>query len=329
MNENGNDAAGNLEFFRSAILEPTLRHQSVRALVGDGRTVSDFGAIETAHWARLGVRIGYFDAKAALELFSSSDEVFEAWSNLKSREIISPDDDWARIIRLGESGKPFLNSELFSPVQIAPRTRELLQNTFQNFLLLVIENILNDDSINFLDSIGWTSDGKWEARRGGGDVIWLGNVQSIGSGFANVLNYCEEMDSSSRSVEEWSRIHLRKGQDSMVKDFMESARAILAPRLNLGTIEIVDRYFALAGEFTNRAREDSPSWLDARQNAFYTLFYLIRNAGGVASMEQEQTRLWNLFTKIAASPMFGNETTTAESLWERRVVEPPEEETSV
>src|SRR5258708_20681728 len=189
MSDQEKHATAGLEFFRSAILDPALEVQSFFDFE-DSNTVSDFGAVEAAHWAWLGVQIGYFDGKDAQELISSSEGVFKAWLNLRNREIISSDDDWAKIIRQAESGQLSLNKELFSgPVNMAPRIRKLLHITFQNVLLLTAENIFEHDSLYFLDSIGWSDHREWDARRVGSVRRLLGAVQDIGFGFANVLNY--------------------------------------------------------------------------------------------------------------------------------------------
>jgi len=337
MSDREKDVTANLEFFKSAILEPALENEYGFDVEGP---VSDFGAVEAAHWAWLGVQIGYFDGKDAQELISSSNGVFRAWSNLQHRQIISPEDRWANVIRIAESGQPALNTGSFSAAEeIGPRTRELLQNTFQTFLLLTAENISDETSRYFLDSIGWTDDREWNARKGGHVHRRSGSVQQVGAGFANVLNYWEEMESSSRSAVnhdaelpyaydlERGSIGFSEGLTSgtAVPNFVQDARAILSRRFNLSHIDIVDRYFALAGEFANRAGEDSPAWLDARLSLFESLISLITYAG--ASVEGHQTRLWNSFTSGFQSPLPENEL----GLWKspRREkdeeVEPPEE----
>src|SRR5439155_14743785 len=149
--------------------------------------------------------------------------------------------------------------------------------TFQNFLLLTAENILDDDSRYFLDSIGWTGDREWNARREGTEYQQLGSVKHIGSGFANVLNYWEEMRSSSLSlIDHEAELSSELKTDSFSAfDFTERARVVLSRRFHLDKIEIADRYFVLASEFANRAREYSPEWLDARLSVFEDLLGLI------------------------------------------------------
>jgi len=324
MSDHENDTTSNLEFFKAAILEPALTTQSLFESEKPGSTVSDFGAIEAANWALLGGLIGYFDGKDAQELISSSQGIFKAWSNLHDRQIISPEEEWARIIRPTESGLPTLNEELFLVVVgIDPRTLELLHNTFQTFLLLTAENVLNYDSRYFLDSIGWTDDEEWAARRTAG--TYQGSVRGLGAGFANVLNYWGEISSSFRSAQHRSRYIDVFGPLARVEisKLTQDVRAILSRRFNLGQIEIVYRYFALAGEFANRAREDSPAWLDARVDIFNNLKFLITYAGGGDSMSGHETPLWNVFARGMESSLAEDEirpvkgSSKKPSIWEQ------------
>jgi len=312
MSDEKRDHTDNLEFFEAAILGAApVNDQGFISF--ESSISSDFGVIEAAHWAWLGVQIGYFDGEDAYELLSSSKDLFRAWSNLLDREIISPEEDWASVIRLGGRGQPALNKKLFSvAVEIAPQTREFLQNTFQTFLLLNAENIMEGDSQYFLDSIGWTSDEKWNACREGMAHRLQGAVQEIGAGFANVLNYWDEMESSSwnvnpdgvRYIFDWGdSIGFTKGlaHEPVFPNFIRDVRAIMSRRFNLDRIEIVDRYFALAGEFTQRAVENSPAWLDARLKVFDQMHRLIKYVGGTTKGRKRQ--LWSVFTKsIESSP---------------------------
>jgi hypothetical protein len=340
MSNEENTKTANLDFFKSAIVEPALSMQRTSRLRGLADVVSDLSVIEGAHWASLGAQIGYFDEEAAEELVSSSQEAFNAWSNLQSRNILSPQEDWARVIRVGEGGHPTLNKDLFSlALEITPEIRELLQQTFQMFLLLTAENILDRNSQYFVDSIGWTDDIEWNLRRSGlttdyeelasfkVSMLRIANELSskdigllfvneldgsdIGLGFANVLNYWEEMNSSSASlrsrvygvydpsVVRERRIVVSFSEDlatSPVWNFSQDARAILSRRFNLSKVEIVERYFELAGEFVNRGRENNAAWLAARSKVFQELAWLITYAGGGGSIKQHLARLWNLFT---------------------------------
>lgn len=335
MSDNERDATANLEFFTSAILEPALEDQQSFGSA-ENVSVSNFGAIEAALWLRLGVQIGYFNAKRANQLISQLTQVYTAWQDLSSRGIISPDDDWAHIIRLGETGQVELNEETFSESRaIAPETRSLLHSTFQTFLLLTAENILDSDSRYFLDNIGWASDRDWNAHRTGTDSLQSGSAAEIERGFANVLNYWSEMKSTSDSAPfGFAELHPPitrsqptppydaghwKAAQHTVQKFIQDARSILSKRFNLGQTKIVRRYFTLASEFANRAREDSAAWLDARLRVFEKLTSLISYAGGEASLRGDWTRFWNLFTlgvensPTAAAPYVSPEQSSAQA----------------
>jgi hypothetical protein len=347
MSDQWKDLTTNLDFFKSAILQPVLEDLS-DVQRNMSTVVSNFGGVEAAHWARLGVKIGYFDAKDAQVLISSSVGVLLAWYQLQRSGIISPQDDWAKVIRRGERGGPDLNTELFTvTANIAPRTQELVQNTFQTFLLLTAEDILDSHSRYFLDSIGWSDREEWNSRLEGTARRQTDSVQAIGFGFANVLSYWEEMDSASFSAEkrdaeysaypQWAHQVYRRGWSTdvgfpggltdvaTVEKFTRDVRAILSRRFNLSSAEIVDRYFALAGEFANRSRDDSPEWLDARLRIFEELIVRMRYAGGGAIVSGDEIRLWNLFTKGVESSPAQNEERRVESPSERLRVEPPEE----
>lgn len=317
MSDDKSNATANLEFFKAAILHPALRHQRFWDDREAGSTVADFGAIEAAHWAWIGVVSGYFDGKAAYDLISSSKGVFNAWSNLRDRGVISAEDDLAAIItQKAEGGQLVLAKEFFFEIEeSAPDPRELLYQTFQTFLLLATENIFKWDSIYFLDSIGWADHEWWNVhRRGAIHPSIIGTVQDIGSGFANILNYWEEMSQPSLTSPE---VPTARILNVPVQRLNETVRFLMQPRFNLGQTEIVDRYFVLAGEFANRAKEDSPAWLDARLNLFKKLILLITYAGGETSVRKDNTRLWNLFaSSIESSPT---------AVWRKLRVKPPEE----
>jgi hypothetical protein len=91
----------------------------------------------------------------------------------------------------------------------------------------------------------------------------------------------------------------------------------------LRKIEIVERYFALAGEFVNRINDNTPEWLDARLDAFQILISQLTRAGGEEHIQAESNRerLWFAFRRGAE----GFPTDTIEELPERIRVRPPEE----
>ena len=292
MNAQEEVLADRLEFFKSAILKRALLYHHLSQIEELGRATSEFGAVEAAHWARLGVQIGYLDAKQAQELFSSSGPVLEAWAYLRNRQIISPEDDWASIIRTDDRGRTTLNEESFSfNKEMHLSTRELLQNTFQTFLLLTSESILDDEAHYFLQSIAWTPAAEWNARKMGMVYWWPnsafrtrlanqwpGSAQGIGAGFADVLNYWEEMESASRDVvrqhDSLSLLSLPAdpaGDLAAVSSFLDDVRKILIPRFRLSHGQTVARYFSFAGELVRRVADDSLECLDARRKIFDNL----------------------------------------------------------
>jgi hypothetical protein len=314
MNDADKKLRANLEFFISAIIEPTFL-RDLDVVLESRSTVSDLAAIEVAHWAWLGVRIGYFEAGDTLALISSLQRVWRAWTNLTDLSIISPDDDWARVIRRGEGERLVLNTELFSVTQeIAPSTQALLHSTFQTFLLLTTENILDAQSSYFLDSIAWSDPVRWHILREGATLRNVNSAQTIGFGFANVLNYWSEMHSTTLSVlersDESSRKRTRNSTFSAaligvspIWNFLEDARLVMSRRFNLSQIEVVERYLVLAGEFTKRAREDSPAWVDARFRVFREVLSDIWYISGTEAVIDNYGRLWNSFTKAIEGPL--------------------------
>src|ERR1700730_7764066 len=108
MDDEKKEATARLEFFKSAILVPAMTYPSW-CKTSEDRVASDYCAVETALWASLGVQIGYFTAIDASELISSSEGVFQAWSNLQSQQNIAPNQHWAKIIQQMEGGPPSLN----------------------------------------------------------------------------------------------------------------------------------------------------------------------------------------------------------------------------
>lgn len=305
------DTAANLQFFRSAILDPALESQRSYGTVED-IIVANFSVLEAAHWAQLGARMGYLDARQAVELISSSEPVFNAWHLLRRDEIISPEDYLGRIIHQEQGGKPSVIEVAFTRDQdIDPRTSELLHDIFQTILLLIAEDILNEESAYFVGSIGWADDREWSARRNGIVLRPHGSVQHVGSGFANVLRYWEEMESLSLAAQEHTS-SLSDMERATLWLFTENIREVLLPRFNLNRLDVVYRYVGLAGEFVSGTRADSPEWLDARLSAFNTLFRLIHYLTRNTSID-DRDRLWDVFTRAMDSSRLDNERRRRES----------------
>jgi hypothetical protein len=153
MSGQDQEKAANLEFFETAILKPTLvDFESEQPTI-----IQAFAVIEAAHWTRLGTHIGYFDEKHGQEIVLSREEVSRALAHLEDSGMLSTPGVWANIIRLGDGGRPVLNQQSFTVSGDAhPQILELLRTTFQLFLLLTAENMLDVNSRFFMDAIGWT-----------------------------------------------------------------------------------------------------------------------------------------------------------------------------
>jgi hypothetical protein len=296
VSERGNLAA-NLQFFRSAIFEPAV---APRIGVEPPHVVtSDFGAIEAAGWARLGTEIGYFDAREAQKLVSSSEAIPEAWANLTGMEALRRGGYLSELFR-GKGGRPLLNRELFSAgMWISPAIRALLQNTFQTFLLLAAEYELVATSSYFLEAIGWETDEAWnDGIRSDKPSIGEG---SIASGFSNVLHYMEDVRSTTffalSGISELGRTRQSGSPERRIfRHYFEAARTIQFSSFNLNKLNVVERYFLLAGEFASLAKDDTPEWFDARSHVFERLEQLISFAAG-PSIRDFRPRLWDEFTK--------------------------------
>jgi hypothetical protein len=165
-----------------------------------------------------------------------------------------------------------------------------------------------------------------------------GNVETIGIGLANVLNYWAEVESllsyavgqpiKQPSLPPYAEImRAAEWQEKIINPirpeivvFYRDVQKIVSSRFNLRTIEFVERYFALAGEFVNRVGDSSPAWLDARLDAFQTLILQVTRAGGEVHIQSESNRerLWFAFRRgIEGSPI--STTERSEKIW----VSPP------
>lgn len=315
MNSMENSTVDNLKFFIEAIVNP-----AVDKTIGGDSAVADLTAVEVLHWARLGVRIGYFNKKS-IEPILSLNSILQ--SSRRCRKRVSADEPWLDIILPGQRGQAILNEKWFTVLDarqqefIKPWKLELLQRTFQTLLLLTSENIIDDNSRYFLDSIGWTSKTEWEVRFSGTFRGMQGSVQQIGCGFANVLDYWEEVRSASISagyeteirsggnVTSWNLDfeHIKgpinfpnyQSPAFVVTDFLKDVRAIVSRQFNLMDPNVIERYFVLAGQFINSQKEDTPEWRDARLRIFEDITELLEYFGADPLFRMQRAHFWNLF----------------------------------
>jgi hypothetical protein len=313
MTDDPKIAASNLDFFISAILTPALRQNPETSEFV--KTADDFGPVEAAQWGRLGAQIGYLGSAQVHELIASSPEILEASSSLRARKTLTGDYDWLTRYYADEPGFRSFNEELFAPPpNVEGPTRDLLQNSFQTILLLTAENIFDEDSQYFLAGISSENESEWNARRTGSNTAEPGSAMKIGNGFANVWSYWEEMESSSRSINDAlvdprlseeageSKDHPLKGVNpDVVHGFTQQVRAILSPRFHLTELVVVERYAALTGEFVNCIRDDTEAWLDARAEVFRQFEQLLSYAGGEDNVREHRDQLWEIFINAGLS----------------------------
>jgi hypothetical protein len=317
---NSTDKEANLYFFDTEILQPAIaalrRSRENKPHLGPS-VAALIGVIEIVHWARLGIQIGYLNTNEAFQLIQASgQDIFDAWYMLKTRNLIPGDHDWTRIFERQEDEKFIFNRKWFATLENTDAQSDLLQAMYQTLLLLLGENILDDASYYFLDSVSYAGELEWRSRfLGTSGAYEGGSAQALGLGFANVLNYWAEVYSllafepNSTSIDGSVRIVGWEREEvapiaSQVLLFIQEVQAIFKARFNLDKIEILVRYFALAGEFANHARDNTPLWLDARLNTFETLASYASNFGGAQHVQENREQLWVTFTKgIDDSPL--------------------------
>lgn len=320
MNGDPQKMAANLEFFQAAILHPSIEQRRQAHISNADGGMSSFGPVEAAHWASLGAQIGYLDAKDAHAMVASATEVSGSWSELQAYGLAAPHETWAEIFD-SRGDLPQVNKGLFEPyAEIAPAATDLLRSTYQSFLLLTAQGNFDEDTYYFLASIGIANKGEWDVRRKGLRPDQAGSSQKIVTGFGKVWSYWDGMHSLSGSLNARSKNeypvpfaagsidlppHLELSERDMaaISRFTEQARQILSRRYNLENAEIVDRYFAIAGELVHTAREDTSQWLDARAQAFNKLVELMTYAGGEKNINDNLDHLWQLYTESDWRPL--------------------------
>lgn len=344
------DTSANSRFFKSTILKQAVEGQYSRSVYRNRSSYGHISAsdniavIEALHWMRLGIQVGYLERSDALEALSSvSRFVLDAWSALKMRRFLTADHVWADIFQEQKEGGAIFNEQWFAVEDIADAKSEFLQGIYQTLLLLLAENISDESSRYFLDMVVTKSDLDWQSFMSGNRPNEHCNIQTVGAGLANVLNYWAEVKSlldhsgaqpirlryrieqpiqtkapyysydETLRMMAWNREIVAPLSDELTA-FGREVQRIVSASFILGSFEFVERYFAIAGDFVNRVGDNSPAWLDARLEAFQALVLqviLVGDARYVYS-ESNRERLWFAFSKGIG----GVQTTTAEGTME-------------
>jgi hypothetical protein len=363
------DTSANSRFFKSTILKQAVHGQHRKSIYGNRYVATglydrdsiydDIAVIEAVHWARLGIQVGYLERSDALEALSFvSPFVGDAWSALKTRRFLPADHVWADIFQEQKEGGPLFNKQWFAVEDIAGAKSEFLQGIYQTLLLLWAENISDESSHYFIDTVASESESDWQSFMSGNRPMEHGNIQTVGVGLANVLNYWAEVNSLlehsgaqpirwrygikqpirskapyySRDdvlrVREWYEEIVAPNSDALIA-FGREVQRIVSSSFILWSIEFVEAYFAFTGEFVNRVGDNSPGWLDARIDAFNTLMLNVVGSGGTTDIlsESNTKRLWFAFSKgievFRATPAEGTTEASSETSTERTRIRPP------
>jgi hypothetical protein len=307
------------EFFEAAIV-----NRSAGRVVHAGNMSAQFSRAEVVYWAIIGAQIGYLDRDYIRSLFSQySGPVVSACESLREYGQFPfplPKDWPAPAIELSKQGIFFVedgDTDWLSDSDALP----VLWKTFEHLMLLASENLLDDETHDFVDSIGWADTNSWNARREG-EYHRIGHsfsesVESLQLGFANVVRQwrdelllmSELFDPTlmSRAIRTPSKklrrrdegfVH-RSSPDEISKavvPFADACFFISRHRYNLSNQGVVERYFSYAGSLCQQAKDGSAGWLDLRRHAFSELRDLIA-LGEVRDSTFDMPRLWALFTQ--------------------------------
>ncbi len=313
MNRIEREQIRNSEFFESAIVE-----RSAGGVISEGNLSAEFSRAEIVYWAMVGVQIQYLNRDYVRELFSQySGPIVSACQILKERgQFPFPlPQDWPALpIELSEGGISIGNDDSPDwPKETDPQPD--LWKTFQHLMLLSSENLLDDETHDFVHSISWTEASQWNALREGNHLgeysvpLASYSVESIQLGFAQVTRHWK--DESLLLGELIQRQHRRSRASSeskklrhraielywaIARRFSNACIYISRHRYNLSNIEIVERYFSYAGNLLQQTKDGSAGWLDLRRDAFEDFRGLVIR-GEASALKLDIPRLWAVFVQ--------------------------------
>jgi len=313
MNRVEREQIRNSEFFESAIVE-----RSAGRGIWEGNLSAEFSRAEIVYWAMVGVQIEYLNRDYVRELFTQySGPIVSACQILKERgQFPFPlPQDWPALpIELFEGGISIGNdASPDRPKETDPQPD--LWNTFQHLMLLSSENLLDDETHDFVHSISWTEASQWNALREGSHLDQYSvpsssySVESIQLGFAQVTRHWKD---ESLLLEELLQRKPRRSRDSSKSrklrrqarelhwatagPFSNACMYISRHRYNLSNREIVERYFSYAGSLLQQTKDGSAGWLDLRREAFDDLRNLV-SRGEASALTLDIPRLWAVFVQ--------------------------------
>jgi hypothetical protein len=313
MNRVEREQVRNSEFFESAIVE-----RSAGRVIYKGNLSAEFSRAEIVFWAMVGVQIEYLNRDYVRELFSRySGPIVSACQSLKERgQFPFPlPQDWPALpIELSEGGISIGNDDSPDhPKETDPQLE--LWNTFQHLMLLSSENLLDDETHDFVHSISWTEASQWNALKEGRHLDEYSfpsssySVENIQLGFAQVTRHWKDESlllgellqrKPRRSEAPSESKKLRRGVGELhwatAGRFSNACMYISRHRYNLSNREIVERYFSYAGSLLEQTKDGSAGWLDLRHETFDDLLDLVTH-GEANALTLDIPRLWAVFVQ--------------------------------
>jgi len=222
--------------------------------------------------------------------------------------------DWPALpIELSEGGISIGNDDIPRHPKETDRQPDLW-NAFQHLMLLSSENLLDDETHDFVHSISWTDANGWNALREGShldEYSFLSSsysVESIQLGFAQVTRHWKdeslllqellqlEPTRSETSATTKLRYRSREPHWAIAGRFSDVCMYISRHRYNLSNREIVERYFSYAGSLLQQTKDGSAAWLDLRHQTFGELRDLVTR-GEASALMLDIPRLWAVFVQ--------------------------------
>jgi hypothetical protein len=292
MNLIERDQDRNSEFFESAIVE----RSAARQLNYRGPLSQVFSRAEMVYWAMVGVQIDYLSRDYVRDLFlryqNSIVDACDALKEIGEFPFPLPEEWPAPQMELSEDGISIGYGN--SPDWLHETDAQVhAWKTFQTLMLLISENLLDDETHLFVNSISWTRASEWNAyREGQSDRPWLsGFSESIQLGFAEVIRHWK--DESSLLTDAPSK---PLPEALLPKRFADVCFYISRHRFHLSNIEVLERYLSYAGSLLQQTKDGSAGWLDLRYQAFYDLLHLVYR-GETSTSPIDIPRLWAVFSQ--------------------------------
>jgi hypothetical protein len=274
--DDGEYQHGNLTFFKDSILDSD-RATSVylSAMIRESDFVlKSIGLMEATLWLRLGSEIGFFNGESVIQfLVSIEEELSGAWRALLEASALSSD-TWCDF--MSREPKPiFLKDKFLGPRPLGDgifkslhdaEHLEYLRNCFWGYLSLTCEVIFDETTMAFLESIGWASDATWKSRISGYSPPSEIGVRIMYAGFANHVQYLENLDWYTRHTAQVDLQHLGSSVD--MQTLLQRVRQIVSQRIVFDRPHVRERCIRLGSEIMATVNQPGPEWQDVQRSIF-------------------------------------------------------------